>query len=413
MNGIKLNWRIAKFQFRSQFGTMLVIIFIIADNQTTPHRLLQESYKMLPYFLVSTILIIVGATGPVAASSLRSGNLPTATNEFETTKTLAESKIKLSMMTILAKCVTSAPSMFQETNSTSPITTRNATASFTNTSMADPIIPMRAGGGGSRGGGGRSSGRARGGGYRGGSSSDKGNGKGCFAGSETVLLESGGVRAIADVKVGDRVLAANAVGKTLYSEVVFIPHRANRESVMFAHVTTVGGHEVKMTMSHILPSGVCGISSSFPLPLPLPLVYASKVSVGDCINTVSGEEKVLKVEYVRGEGVYTIVTNEEYIVVNGIIASPFGVNHMMVNWYYNVHRIAYVLVPQLLSLSLFQNMNEVRRMYNIILLGGLIYHIISIKRDRDWGESFGASCMFLCILMMTIQHYIVSLLNYM
>ena len=133
---------------------------------------------------------------------------------------------------------------------------------------------------------------------------------------------------------------------------------------MFAHVTTVGGHEVKMTMSHILPSGKCGISSS--LPLPLPLVYASKVSVGDCINTVSGEEKVLKVEYVRGEGVYTIVTNEEYIVVNGIIASPFGVNHMLVNWYYNVHRIAYVLVPQLLSLSLFQNMNEVRRMYHII-----------------------------------------------
>ena len=34
--------------------------------------------------------------------------------------------------------------------------------------------------------------------------------KGCFAGSETLHLESGEVRAISDVRVGDRVLAADA-----------------------------------------------------------------------------------------------------------------------------------------------------------------------------------------------------------
>jgi hypothetical protein len=75
--------------------------------------------------------------------------------------------------------------------------------------------------------------------------------------------------------------------------------------------------------------------------------------------TVSGEEKVTSVERVWGEGVYTVVTNGEYVVVNGIIASPFGVNHMMGNLYYNVHRMVYASAPALLKLYWLSNANEV------------------------------------------------------
>ena len=75
--------------------------------------------------------------------------------------------------------------------------------------------------------------------------------------------------------------------------------------------------------------------------------------------TVSGEEKVSSVERVWGEGVYTVVTNGEYVVVNGIIASPFGVNHMMGNLYYNVHRLVYASAPALLKLHWLSNANEV------------------------------------------------------
>ena len=84
------------------------------------------------------------------------------------------------------------------------------------------------------------------------------------------------------------------------------------------------------------------------------------MSVGDCIMTVTGEERVSSVENVSGEGVYTVVTNAEYIVVNGIIASPFGANHMMANLYYNVHRMVYASVPTLLKLSWLSQANEVR-----------------------------------------------------
>ena len=118
----------------------------------------------------------------------------------------------------------------------------------------------------------------------------------------------------------------------------------------FIHVTSDSGRDVKMTKNHVLPAGTCGTS--------LPLVYASQVAVGDCIQTVSGEEKVTLVEIVQGQGVYTLVTNEEYVVVNGIIASSFGANHMMANLYYNIHRFIYSVRPSLLKSSTLHNVNE-------------------------------------------------------
>ena len=129
-----------------------------------------------------------------------------------------------------------------------------------------------------------------------------------------------------------------------------MPHKENSQRTSFTHITTDSGRDVKMTKNHILPSGKCGSV--------LPLVYASQVSAGDCIMTVSGEERISAVETVQGEGVYTIVTKEEFVVVNGIIASPFGVNHMMANLYYNVHRFIFALAPALLASTFLQSVND-------------------------------------------------------
>ena len=171
----------------------------------------------------------------------------------------------------------------------------------------------------------------------------------CFAGSETVTMESGELKAISSVRVGDRVLAANTAGKTVVSPVVYVPHGANKENALFVHIAT-NNRDVKMTNNHILPAGICGST--------LPLVYASQVTVGKCIQTVSGQEKVSSIEVVHSEGVYTIVTNEEYVIVNGIIASPFGANHMMANMFYNIHRVVYTLFPVLLTSTLLHTANE-------------------------------------------------------
>ena len=124
----------------------------------------------------------------------------------------------------------------------------------------------------------------------------------------------------------------------------------------FVQIMTESGRDLKMTRNHILPCGACG--SSVSVSHPLPLISASQVNVGDCVMTVSGEERVRSVEIAGGLGVYTIVTKEEFVVVNGIIASPFGVNHMMANLYYNMHRFVYSIAPKLLESSLLQSVNE-------------------------------------------------------
>ena len=186
------------------------------------------------------------------------------------------------------------------------------------------------------------------------SSSDK---KDCFAGSETVRLESGEDRHISLITPGDRVLAADAAGKISFSEVVFVPHKANRDTAMFVHITTASGRDIKMTKSHVLPAGACGSSSSSLSPLPLK--RASQVTVNDCVMTVVGEERVSTVSTILAEGLYTIVTKEEFVVVNGIITSPFAYNHVAGNLYYQLHRFLYDTAPQLLVSLLVRSFNEV------------------------------------------------------
>ena len=153
-------------------------------------------------------------------------------------------------------------------------------------------------------------------------------------------MESGGHKAIADVLLGDRVLAVNKRGQLVYSDVVYIPHGTNTEYADFVRLVTESGRDVKMTADHLVPAGACSFAGPSPFPAA---VAASAVSVGDCVFTVAGPERVASVETVGGRGVYTIVAIEELLVVNGVVATPYGgVNPTLANVYYNLHRLAYV-----------------------------------------------------------------------
>ena len=161
----------------------------------------------------------------------------------------------------------------------------------------------------------------------------------CFAGSEQVTMENGIIKAMADVQVGDRVLTVNAKGEQVFSEVVYLPHGRNEQRATFAQISTESGRDLKMTMNHILPAGACALST-------LPLVAAGEVTVGDCVQTMSGREQVVSVDKVEGKGIYTVIAMEELIVVNGIVATPFGgVNPTVANIYYNLHRMLFSMTP--------------------------------------------------------------------
>lgn len=50
---------------------------------------------------------------------------------------------------------------------------------------------------------------------------------------------------------------------------------------------------------------------------------------------------------------------QEFLVVSGFIASPFGKYHMLANMYYNMHRMVYAVAPWILSHPTLHSVNEV------------------------------------------------------
>lgn len=173
----------------------------------------------------------------------------------------------------------------------------------------------------------------------------------CFSGQSTVQLESGETKSIASVSIGDRVLTVNSNGDKVFADVVFTPHQENSDAATFVTVKTASGNTVRMTKEHLLPAGDCAST-----PTELPFVRADEVRQGMCVHAVQGMDKVLFVSQLTSTGTYTIVTSEMSgkVVVDGVVASSFGVNHAAANAYYNIHRGVYALFNALgMSKSVF------------------------------------------------------------
>ena len=173
---------------------------------------------------------------------------------------------------------------------------------------------------------------------------DDGDGDTCFSGSENILLESGGIKAISDVVVGDKVQVVTTNGDLGFSEVVFLPHSANTQKASFVELQMTSGKSLRATPDHFIVAGSCGTNS-------FELLAAKDISEGHCVRTTEGDDKVMGVNRVVDYGVYTVVTKESsgLLVVNGVFASSFGFNHWIVNMYYNIHRIVFNIAPSLLT----------------------------------------------------------------
>jgi hypothetical protein len=80
----------------------------------------------------------------------------------------------------------------------------------------------------------------------------------CFSGEDTLTLESGGTRTMAELQIGDRILSVDREGNFGFSPVVFLPHTPNQTPTTFLEVTTVSGKTVRMTKGHLLPLAATG-----------------------------------------------------------------------------------------------------------------------------------------------------------
>jgi hypothetical protein len=161
---------------------------------------------------------------------------------------------------------------------------------------------------------------------------------GCFSGDSTVTLESGKNKPLSSVSVGDRILSADINGKLSFSDVVFIPHQRNTVEASFVDITTHSGKFLRATPMHLIVT--CDSD----------LVYASALGAGTCLLTIDGEETVATIKTSNGQGIYTaVVLSNEYLVVGGVVASPFEVAHGVANAYYNIHRFIYQYAPLLVE----------------------------------------------------------------
>jgi hypothetical protein len=145
------------------------------------------------------------------------------------------------------------------------------------------------------------------------------------------------------VRVGDVVLAADRNGRQLlYSKVVAVPHPPNSARAVFTTIHLKSGAWISLTPDHLLL-----VLTRCESAYSLVLLAAQDVKLGMCLlsqsQQVATEDKIISIDTQVKEdlGVYTIVTDEEMIVVNGIIASPFAINHAVPHAFYRFHRLWY------------------------------------------------------------------------
>ena len=166
--------------------------------------------------------------------------------------------------------------------------------------------------------------------------------KSCFSKDTLLQLENGSTIKITDAKLGNKILSYSLKeNKLKYSPIIAIPHEENNILSQFVEIKTFSGKNIKMTDFHLIPL-LKNNKRSFELS------KAIDAEINDIIITVDGNEIVTSKEIISENGIYTVVTNEDYIVANNIIASPFAISHLLPSFYYQIHKINYNINPKLL-----------------------------------------------------------------
>ncbi|CAH2239768.1 tiggy-winkle hedgehog protein [Pararge aegeria] len=149
--------------------------------------------------------------------------------------------------------------------------------------------------------------------------SSVGTGAGCFP-SGSIVHTVDGPRDIAFLRKGDRVLASDAVGKMVYSEVLTFIDREPNATRQFIEITAENGVSITTTPSHLLLLAAAdGWRESF----------ATNIEVGDVLLTrgqgsVMRPSRVVKTRVVSKRGVYAPLTSAGTIIVDDALASCYA-----------------------------------------------------------------------------------------
>ncbi|KAM8967855.1 sonic hedgehog protein [Pelodytes ibericus] len=151
---------------------------------------------------------------------------------------------------------------------------------------------------------------------------------GCFPGTATVTLESGGIKLVKDLKPGDRVLAADNQGRLVYSDfLMFIDKEDKAQKVFHVIETFQPRASIRLTAAHLLFVA----SRRGNATRPFRSVFASDIQPGDQVYVADqkdGKVKEVEVKRVYLEedlGAYAPMTGQGTLVVSGVLASCYAV----------------------------------------------------------------------------------------
>jgi len=161
--------------------------------------------------------------------------------------------------------------------------------------------------------------------------------KSCFSGDSLLTLKNGESIPMSKATVGQEILSYSyEKGAFLYSPIVWLPHAENTDGSDFVKIDTKSGLSLTLTKDHLVPSGSCDAN-----PSSYSLKRADHVKPNECMYSMAGATVVTSTTCTRGHGLYTVVTLEQYIVVDGLVASPFAINHYLPDTFYSLHRLAF------------------------------------------------------------------------
>ncbi|NXL92939.1 SHH protein, partial [Alectura lathami] len=148
---------------------------------------------------------------------------------------------------------------------------------------------------------------------------------GCFPGSATVHLEHGGTKLVKDLSPGDRVLAADAEGRLLYSDfLTFLDREDGSRKLFYVIETRQPRARLLLTAAHLL----------FVAPQHNQSQAAGPALLPAAVHSVSLREEP--------SGAYAPLTAQGTILIDRVLASCYAVieEHSWAHWAFAPFRLA-------------------------------------------------------------------------
>ncbi|KAG5892316.1 hypothetical protein JTB14_023496 [Gonioctena quinquepunctata] len=154
---------------------------------------------------------------------------------------------------------------------------------------------------------------------------------GCFPGESTVLTSSGKRRKLAELRIGEKILAQDtSTNRLLFSEVIAFLDYDPSQKREFLTITLSSGRTLIVTPTHLV---LTGTSKKYRT------VYAENIKVGDKMlvsvsNKTLEEDSVVKIGAILRTGTYAPLTKAGTLVVNDVVASCYATvdSQSMAHW---------------------------------------------------------------------------------